>query len=114
MNKHPVFKFFNTRAEGWWRLRQGFDKFDPDHWHLSIDPKLRDRRAFEFQLLVKDLMAPRYSVDSERVIKVESKKEIRKRIGRSPDYADALMMAISKTSDALGWLHDMSQLGIKA
>jgi hypothetical protein len=110
--KHPVFRFANTRAEGWWRLRQGFDKDDPDHWHLSIAPALKANRTFEFQRLVRDLITPRYSVDSERTIKVESKKEIRKRIGKSPDYADALMMAVAKTSDALGWLYDMSRLGV--
>lgn len=109
-NKHPVFRFFNIRAEGWWNLRQGLDPHDPDYWGMSINPALQKTRSLEFQRLVRDLIAPRYSVDSERVIKVESKKDIRKRISRSPDYADALMMAVAKTSDSMGWLYDMSRL----
>jgi len=42
--------------------------------------------------LLADLTAPRWSVQGGR-IKIESKDEIIKRIGRSPDCADAVVLA---------------------
>lgn len=44
--------------------------------------------------LISDLLAPTFDVDEKGKIKVESKREIRKRIGRSTDYADALALAV--------------------
>jgi phage terminase large subunit len=44
--------------------------------------------------LQSDLVSPRYGFDASGNTKVESKKELRKRIGRSTDRADALALAI--------------------
>jgi hypothetical protein len=44
-------------------------------------------------ILLGDLIAPAYSFDEKGRRKVESKKEIKKRLGRSPDRADALGLA---------------------
>lgn len=44
--------------------------------------------------LQSELVAPKYSVDGRNRIKVESKDEIRARLRRSPDRADAAMLSI--------------------
>lgn len=69
----------NRRSEMWWefsdRLRDGRVDLDPD------------------QQLFEDLVAPVYSIDSAGRRVVESKDEMRKRLRRSPDRADAVLMA---------------------
>jgi phage terminase large subunit len=47
--------------------------------------------------LIADIVAPKRGTDIRSRVKVESKKEIRKRIGRSTDEADALVMAVFPT-----------------
>lgn len=74
--------FANKKAELWWKLREALD---PDTGHdlaLPPDPEL-----------LSDLCAPRWSLHSGRVA-VESKEDVRKRIGRSPDKGDALVLAL--------------------
>lgn len=44
--------------------------------------------------LQSELVAPKYSVDARNRIKVESKDEIRARLRRSPDRADAVMLSL--------------------
>ena len=43
--------------------------------------------------LIKELSEIRYSYSSERKIKIEPKDEMKKRLGKSPDKADALALA---------------------
>ena len=43
--------------------------------------------------VVAQLIAPRYARDSSGRIKVERKEETKSRLGRSPDDADALLLA---------------------
>jgi hypothetical protein len=43
---------------------------------------------------VTDLCAARYQMMADRVIQIEPKEEIKKRIGRSPDVGEAIMMAL--------------------
>lgn len=43
--------------------------------------------------LTQDLTEPHWGYDSRGKILIESKKEIRKRIGRSTDYGDAVIQA---------------------
>jgi hypothetical protein len=110
VTKDKYFNFFNRRSEGYWHLRRGFDPDDPDHWGLSFDPSLPSRHPEAYKKLTSDLIVPRYSMDSERTIRVEGKKEIKRRLGRSPDYSDALMMANAPTTDVMRWLNAMSQM----
>lgn len=77
-------KFHNLRAQVFWHLR---DMFKPDrnnHSQVSIpdDPELK-----------KQLEEIRYKYSSERKIKIEAKDEMKRRLGLSPDKADALAMA---------------------
>jgi len=75
--------FANQRALLWWRFREALD---PDYGQgLALPP---DRA------LMVDLVAPRWKLTA-RGIQVEAKEEIVKRIGRSPDLADAAIYAMA-------------------
>lgn len=83
--KDGSLKFANKRAEAMWKFRE---ELDPDQEGGSVialppDPELR-----------ADLAAPTYSV-SARGIVIESKDELRKRLGRSTGKGDAVIMALS-------------------
>jgi phage terminase large subunit len=64
-------------------------------------------------LLEGELVAPLYSFDSQGRAKVESKDDLKKRLGRSPDRADALCLGIyepptsQSNSDAIAALRDL-------
>jgi hypothetical protein len=75
--------FVNKRAEWWWRMREALD---PDH---GDDLALPPDRA-----LLADLAAPRWKLTA-RGIQVESKEDIMRRLGRSPDRADAAVYALA-------------------
>jgi hypothetical protein len=69
----------NIRAEMYWRLR------------LALDPERGATLALPpSQELLRDLCAARYEIQTGGVIKIEDKSEIKKRLGRSPDLADAV------------------------
>jgi len=72
-------KFINSRAEMWWALREAL---------MAGDLALPDDRR-----LAADLTNVKFSYDSRGRIKLESKDEIKKRLGRSPDRGDALAIA---------------------
>jgi hypothetical protein len=74
-------KFTNLRAASYWRLRELLDPNGSGNVMLPPDNEL-----------VADLCAPRYKVLSSG-IQVEAKADIAERIGRSPDCADAVVMA---------------------
>ena len=80
--------FVNLRAQMWWKLRM--EVLDPDS----------SLRILYKQSLIQDLTAPRYKIMSERKIQVEAKEDIKRRIARSPDEGDALVMA--------NWCRDFS------
>ena len=74
--------FINRRAEAWWSLREALDpSFDPEICLMPDDE------------LIGDLCAPKWSVTSGGKIQVESKDQIRARLGRSTDTGDAVVQA---------------------
>lgn len=73
----------NVRTEAYWRFREALN---PDQRGGSAIALPDDRQ------LLADLTAPTYSVASNG-IELESKTKLIKRIGRSPDRADAVVMA---------------------
>lgn len=75
-------RFLNLRAEAWWLMREALDPDGGDD--LALSPSDR---------LIGELAAPRWGITSNGRVKVESKDDIRLRISRSTDYADALIMA---------------------
>lgn len=70
----------NLRAEAYWTLREALDPNTGDNIALPPDEEL-----------VEDLTTPRYK-RSVSGIQVEDKEQIRKRLGRSPDKGDAVVM----------------------
>ena len=80
-----LIRFYNKRSEWIYRLREALDPDGPAP--IALPPSRRLRA---------DLCAPRRRDSGDnRLIRVESKKEIRKRIGRSPDEGDAVMYALA-------------------
>lgn len=75
--------FANKRAEAWWRFREALNPDQPGGSLVALpdDPELR-----------AELSAVRYEPDIAK-IQIESKIDVRKRLGRSPDKADAVVMA---------------------
>ncbi|GIX06969.1 MAG: hypothetical protein KatS3mg115_1372 [Candidatus Poribacteria bacterium] len=81
-------RFANRRSELWWELREWIRQ------RGAIPP---DRRLRE------DLTAPRYSFTSRGQIFVEKKEDLRRRLGRSPDRADALALALAARYETRLW-----------
>jgi hypothetical protein len=74
--------FANKRSAAWWHLRE---MLDPASSHqIALPPD---------DLLTGDVTAPHWRMTSSGKIQVESKEEIKKRLGRSPDDGDAAVMA---------------------
>jgi hypothetical protein len=73
--------FFNLRSQLWWQMREDLDPEADNGIALPPDPDL-----------LKELCAPRWEL-SGMTIKVESREDIVKRVGRSPDRASALILA---------------------
>ncbi len=76
-------EFANKRAAAWWHLRELLDPaYEPT---IALPP---------CDMLIGDLTAPRRGkMTSGGKITVESKPDIRKRLGRSTDDGDAVVMA---------------------
>lgn len=74
--------FVNKRAMWHWRMREMLDPTYGPTLCLPPDPEL-----------LADLTAPRYKFSNWKV-QVESKEEIKKRIGRSPDCGEATIYAV--------------------
>jgi hypothetical protein len=74
--------FTNCRSAAWWNLRE---MLDPAYGATLALP--------DDDLLIGDLTAPRWRVLSGGKIQVESKKDIKKRLGRSTDSGDAVVQA---------------------
>ncbi|MDB5716354.1 MAG: hypothetical protein JWO15_3751 [Sphingomonadales bacterium] len=71
----------NVRAELWWDIGR---QLSQDHaWDLkAVD-----------ETTIAQLLTPRWSADKVGRIVIESKEDVIKRTGRSPDEADALLLA---------------------
>ncbi len=79
-------QFANKRAEAHWRLREALDPNQEGGSIIALPPDAE---------LKADLAAPTWKL-TPRGILVESKEDIRKRIGRSPDKGDAVVMCWSE------------------
>jgi len=72
-------RFLNRRAQTFWELRQ---KLEAGEIALPEDEQLAD-----------ELCAIQWKITSAGKIQIEPKDELRGRLGRSPDRADAVAMA---------------------
>jgi hypothetical protein len=75
--------FLNKRAEAIWRFREALDPGQEGGSSIALPPD---------PMLVADLVAYRWKPVGTGNIQIESKEELRKRIGRSPDDGDATIM----------------------
>ena len=74
--------FLNQRSQAWWHLRE------------LLDPAYGPTLALpDDEELIGDLCAPKWRINSGGKVQIESKDEIRKRLGRSTDAGDAVVMA---------------------
>lgn len=89
--KERTHGFFNKRAETMWRFREALDPEQHGGSPIALpnDPAIR-----------ADLASARWFL-TPRGIRIEEKAEIKKRIGRSPDKGDAIVMAWSEGQEAL-------------
>lgn len=78
--------FFNKRAEAWWRMREALDPGQEGGSPIALPPD---------PVLLGDLAAPRWSLKTRGIL-IEDKDQIRKRLGRSTDRGDAVVMAWSE------------------
>jgi hypothetical protein len=74
------FRFRNDRAAAWWNMRELLDPSRGSNVAIPDDERL-----------LEELCAPRYKVNVGGIIQVEEKAEIKKRLGRSTDSADAVI-----------------------
>lgn len=80
-------RFVNLRAYAWWTFRE------------KLDPRLGfNIRLPEDDMLIEELISPHYKETSKGWIQIEDKDAIKKRLGRSPDRADAVTMCFYEGS----------------
>jgi hypothetical protein len=78
--------FINRRAEWYWNLRSAFETGE-----IDLDPLDED--------LAAELCDIQWKPNSKGKIQIESKEDIKKRVGRSPDNADALAVCYDQDTD---------------
>jgi len=78
-------RYHNLRAELWYSFRE---MLDPDREPIALPPD---------DELLSELASVKYKVDSRGAIQIESKEDMKKRLGHSPDRADAAVLAFSNT-----------------
>lgn len=100
--------FSNLKAQAWWLVRQRFyntwraiehGEIFPDDQLISLSSELKN-----LEYLKAELSRPRVDYDGNGRVKVESKKDMKKRGIPSPNMADSLIMAFAPTSNALARL----------
>jgi hypothetical protein len=84
-DKSGRLRFQNQRSELWWRMREALDPSNDTGIELPPGSQL-----------LADLCAPTWRITGE-TIAVESREDIVKRIGRSPDWGSALILAMMDT-----------------
>jgi hypothetical protein len=89
-----VENFINVRSELW---------FNMNTWLLE-DGAIPDDKELQ-----RELIAPTYHFDAQGRQVVEAKKDMKKRLGHSPDRADALALAIYAAPSAGVYLKDTKQ-----
>jgi hypothetical protein len=97
-DKSGRLRFFNQRSQYWWMMREALDPANNTGIMLPPEPEL-----------LADLCAPTWELSASS-IKVESREAIYKRIGRSPDWASAYILALIDTPP-LDLLRKMSRSG---
>lgn len=76
--------YANLRAELWWTLREALDPKNPEPLLLPPDDEL-----------LADLAAPTFKYNPRGQIQIEPKEDTKKRLKRSPDRGDAVMLTFA-------------------
>jgi hypothetical protein len=94
--KDGQLKFFNVRSQAIWQFREALDPDQPGGSQMMLpdDPEL-----------LADLCAPTFEPDL-KTMKVENKEDVRKRLGRSTNKGDAVIMAWFDGAKAITNLDD--------
>jgi hypothetical protein len=82
-DKSGMFGFANKRAEWWWRFRESLDPETNPEIAIPDDAELR-----------RELCTPRWH-NTLHGVQIESKEDVKKRIGKSTDKADSLVYAFA-------------------
>lgn len=99
--------FLNVKAQAWWVLRDRFYntyraiKFGdvyPEDKLISLSSNIKDLRY-----LMAELSRPRVEYNDNGKVKVESKKDMKKRGIPSPNKADALVMCYAPIKNTHSW-----------
>jgi hypothetical protein len=77
------FGFPNVRSAAWWNMRELLDP-SSNTAAIALPPD---------EFLVADLTAPRYRVATGAKIVIEEKKDTKRRLRRSPDTGDSVVMS---------------------
>jgi hypothetical protein len=91
-------KYFNLRSQLWWECGR-----------LAAEDRAWDLSGMEnADNTIAQMLEVRYQHDLKGRVKVEPKDDVRTRLGRSPDNADALLLAYYQpTSSATEWFEYM-------
>ena len=84
-DKSGRLKFMNQRSQYWWQMREALDPANNTGICLPDDKQLK-----------LDLCAPMWELRGSTIC-VEGRESIIKRIGRSPDWASAYILALIDT-----------------
>ena len=101
-DKSGQIRMRNKRTEAYWRLREALDPTQPNSLIL---PPNKDLKV--------ELTAQRWYLYSNGA-GIEDKDDISKRIGRSPDLADALSMSMMTHDASGGWVAPGRQAAVPA
>ena len=83
------FGFLNKRSEMYWKFREALCPVTGEGIALPPDKRL-----------AAQLAAPTWTLRGDKIV-IESKEDIRKRLGMSMDDADAVVLALYQRQDAL-------------
>ena len=95
-DKSGKYKLRNLRSEVYWKFREALD---PDTGSTICLPPDR--------MLLQELVAHRWGLTTGGIL-IEAKDDIKERLGRSPDRADAVVMAHHMDSGIRGSYHSVS------
>lgn len=80
---HGRFGFPNTRSAAYWLFREALDPSQPGGSQIALPSDMELR---------SELTAPTYELTTKG-FKIENKEDVKDKLGRSPDKADAVVMA---------------------